>query len=150
MCRSGALATIPAERTKVQAHQRRKEARPKNVVQEQSVPNARLQGMDKEDMEEPLEISFRGQMNDMSLAERESTSQMKVARGHGQRADFVEPDSVLIARCPFEWRREPKLTNEIERSIKTRLFAPQRAHEVRVRGTGRKKRLLALLNAKKR
>ena len=124
MCRSGALATIPAERTKVQAHQRRKEARQKNLAQEQSAPIARLQEMNKEDMEEPLEILFRGQMNDMSLAERESASQMKVARGRGQRADFVEPASAHTVRGPFEWRRAPKFTNEIERCIKTRLFAP--------------------------
>ena len=114
---------VPAEQSRVTAHEDRKEKRQQSLQKEKIMPISELQAIEKEDMEEPLQLLFKGRINDMSVAEKEAMQQMKVTKGHSQRADFVPPTSVHIVRCPIASCRAPINTHGIERSIKTHLNA---------------------------
>ena len=84
-------------------------------------PISVLQKMDTTEDEKPLELLFKDRINDLTVAEKACMNQMKVGKGHSQRADYVAPNSVYIMRCPIRGCHAPVNTYGLARAIRTHL-----------------------------
>ena len=70
-------------------------------------PISVLQKMGATEDDKPLELLFKDRINDLTVAEKACMNQMKVGKGHSQRADYVAPNSVYIMRCPIQGCHAP-------------------------------------------
>ena len=87
----------------------------------ETLPISQVRLMQERGTATPIEITFKDRINDLTGAEKAMMKNMGLGHRPSHRADYVHPEAIHIARCPFPKCNAPINTRGIERAIKTHL-----------------------------